>query len=68
MIFRFGDCEIDSGRYELRRAGAPVAIEPKVLDLLLHLVRERDRLVTKRELLDAVWPGCTSPRAPSPER
>jgi len=57
LIFRFGDCEIDSGRYELRRAGAPVAIEPKVLDLLLHLVRERDRLVTKQELLDAVWPG-----------
>jgi len=57
VIFRFGDCEIDSGRYELRRAGAPVAIEPKVLDLLLHLVHERDRLVPKQELLDAVWPG-----------
>jgi len=57
VIFRFGDFEIDSGRYELRQAGAPVPIEPKVLDLLLHLVRERDRLVTKQELLDAVWPG-----------
>jgi TolB-like protein/DNA-binding winged helix-turn-helix (wHTH) protein/Tfp pilus assembly protein PilF len=57
VIFRFRDCEIDSGRYELRRAGAAVAVEPKVLDLLLHLVRERDRLVTKQDLLDAVWPG-----------
>jgi len=57
VIFRFGDCEIDSGRYELRRAGTPVPIEPKVLDLLLHLVRERHHLVTKQELLDAVWPG-----------
>lgn len=57
MIFRLGDCEIDSGRYEVRRAGAPVPVEPKVLDLLLYLVRERDRLVTKQELLEAVWPG-----------
>jgi len=56
VIFRFGDCEIDSARCELRRAGAPVRIEPKVLDLLVHLVSERARLVSKQELLDAVWP------------
>lgn len=57
MIFRFGRYEIDSGRYELRRAGKAVSIEPKVLDLVLYLVRARDRLVTKQELLDALWPG-----------
>lgn len=57
MIFRFGAYEIDSGRYELRRGGQAVPIEHKALDLLLHLVRERDRLVTKDELLGAVWPG-----------
>jgi len=57
MIFRFGDCELDSGRYELRRSGTPVAIEPKALDILLYLAGERQRLVPKQELLAAVWPG-----------
>jgi TolB-like protein/DNA-binding winged helix-turn-helix (wHTH) protein len=56
VIFRFDDVEIDSARYELRRAGAPVPLEPKVLDLLLHLVQQRERLVTKEELLRQVWP------------
>src|SRR5688572_17540107 len=56
VIFRFDDAEIDSARYELRRAGAPVPLEPKVLDLLLHLVQQRERLVTKEELLRQVWP------------
>jgi TolB-like protein/DNA-binding winged helix-turn-helix (wHTH) protein/Tfp pilus assembly protein PilF len=56
VIFRFDDAELDSARYELRRAGAPVPLEPKVLDLLLHLVQQRDRLVTKEELLREVWP------------
>jgi TolB-like protein/DNA-binding winged helix-turn-helix (wHTH) protein/Tfp pilus assembly protein PilF len=57
MIFRFEACEIDAARYELRRAGAPIPLEPKVLDVILHLVRGRDRLVTKDELLREVWQG-----------
>jgi TolB-like protein/DNA-binding winged helix-turn-helix (wHTH) protein len=57
LIFRFGEFEIDSGRYEVRRAGEPVPVEPKVLDLLLHLVGARERLVTKDELLAEVWRG-----------
>jgi TolB-like protein/DNA-binding winged helix-turn-helix (wHTH) protein/Tfp pilus assembly protein PilF len=57
LIFRFDGVEIDADRYELRRAGSPVPVEPKVLDLLLHLVRERERLVTKDELLAEVWRG-----------
>ena len=57
MIFRFGDYEIDSGRYELRCQGEGVALEPKSLDVLLHLVQARDRLVSKQELLDTVWAG-----------
>jgi len=59
VIFRFGDHELDSGRYELRRGGESVPLEPKVLDLLIHLARERHRLVTKEELLAEVWPGVT---------
>ncbi len=57
MIFRFGAFELDSARYELRRDGEPVPLEPKVLDVLLCLAGRSDRLVTKQELLDEVWPG-----------
>jgi TolB-like protein/DNA-binding winged helix-turn-helix (wHTH) protein/Tfp pilus assembly protein PilF len=57
LIFRVGEYEIDSARYELRRQGAHVAVEPKVLDVLLQLVRQRQRLVTKDELLREIWPG-----------
>ena len=53
--FVFDDCELDLERYELRRRGEPVHVEPQVFDVLVHLVRNRARLVTKNELLDAVW-------------
>ena len=59
MIYAFAGCELDADRRELRRDGKPVEVEPKVLDLLLHMVRHRDRAVAKRELLDAVWPEAT---------
>jgi TolB-like protein/cytochrome c-type biogenesis protein CcmH/NrfG len=57
MILRFGDCEIDIARRELRRATAPVHVEPQVFDLLVHLVQHRDRVVSKDELIAAVWHG-----------
>jgi DNA-binding winged helix-turn-helix (wHTH) protein len=41
----------------LRRAGAIVHVEPQVFDLLVHLVRNRDRIVSKDELFDAIWQG-----------
>ncbi len=50
MIYRFGDCELDSDLHELRRSGQVTAIEPKMFDLLLCLVESRDRLVGKDEL------------------
>jgi DNA-binding winged helix-turn-helix (wHTH) protein/hemoglobin-like flavoprotein len=55
MKFSFDDCELDDETFELRRAGALVTVQPKVLDVLLHLVRHRDRVVTRQELLDQVW-------------
>jgi DNA-binding winged helix-turn-helix (wHTH) protein len=55
--FRFADFEIDIARHELRRAGDMVHVEPQVFDLLVHLVRHRDRIVSKDELFDAVWQG-----------
>ena len=57
MNFRFADFEIDLARQELRRAGAIVHVEPQVFDLLVHLIRNRDRIVSKDELFEAVWQG-----------
>ncbi|MFP3989586.1 alpha/beta fold hydrolase [Streptomyces sp. E11-3] len=53
--YRFGDYELDTARHQLRRAGEPVHVEPRALDLLRHLVEHRDRVVPKNELLDEVW-------------
>ena len=55
--YRFASCTLDAGTRELRVAGAPVAVQPKVFDLLLYLVEHRDRVVSKDELQDAIWAG-----------
>jgi len=57
LDYRFDEYEIDLGRHELRRGGQAVRIEPKVFDLLLFLVRHRDRIVSKDELIEAIWQG-----------
>ena len=57
MVLAFADCEVDGELYQLRRAGRPVKIEPKVFDVLVFLVEHRERVVSKIELLDALWPG-----------
>ncbi|WP_432044216.1 alpha/beta fold hydrolase [Streptomyces cadmiisoli] len=51
----FGEYELDMARHQLCRAGEPVHVEPRALDLLRHLVEHRDRVVPKGELLDEVW-------------
>ena len=43
--------------FELRRGGQPCAVEPQVFELLLYLVRNADRLVTKSDLIENVWGG-----------
>jgi pimeloyl-ACP methyl ester carboxylesterase/DNA-binding winged helix-turn-helix (wHTH) protein len=54
---RFGGYVIDSDRRELRRDSELIAAEPQVFDLLVYLVTNRDRVVSKEELLQAVWGG-----------
>ncbi|MFI9812575.1 alpha/beta fold hydrolase [Saccharothrix variisporea] len=54
-VYRFGDCLVDPRRFELRRGGDRVHLEPQVFTLLVHLIEHRDRVVAKTELLDAVW-------------
>lgn len=56
-MYRFADCQLDPRRFELRRAGTPVHLEPQVFALLAHLIEHRDRVVAKTELLDTVWGG-----------
>ena len=57
MNLRFADFEIDLARQEMRRTGAIVHVEPQVFDLLVHLIRNRDRIVSKDELFEAIWQG-----------
>ena len=57
MILSFGDCEIDVERRELRRAGTPVHVEPQVFDLLVYLTQNRERVVSKDDLIASVWDG-----------
>ncbi len=61
MQFVFDDHVLDVDRRELRRAGEPIAIEPQVFDLLVHLVRNRDRVVSKDDLIAAIWHGASCP-------
>jgi DNA-binding winged helix-turn-helix (wHTH) protein/pimeloyl-ACP methyl ester carboxylesterase len=54
-VFTFADCELDPDRYELRRGGDVVHVEPQVFAVLVLLVRHHDRVVRQAEMLDSVW-------------
>lgn len=56
--YSFGQFRIDVTTYELRRDGDLIAISPKAFDALLMLVRNKDRAVSKDELMDSVWPDA----------
>jgi adenylate cyclase len=57
LRYLFEDCELDTDRRELQRSGSLLSLEPQVFDLLTYLVRHRDRVVSKDDLLQAVWNG-----------
>lgn len=57
MHYTFADCEFDTERLELRRGGELVDATPQVLSILQHFLVSRTRLVTKDELVEAVWDG-----------
>ena len=57
MTFLFGDMVLDSERRELRSGSALIPIEPQVFDILDFLIRNRDRVVSKDDLLTAIWGG-----------
>ena len=55
MIYRFGDTSVDTLRAEVRRAGERTPLRRKPFDVLVYLLQRPRRVVTKAELLDAVW-------------
>ncbi len=57
-MFRFGPFELDEKRFELRRGSQVVPVQRKVMEAVLYLVRERDRLITKEEMKANVWAGA----------
>jgi TolB-like protein len=57
MVLAFGDHQLDIKRRELRRGTELIDLEPKVFDLLAFLVQNRDRVVSKDDLLQGVWGG-----------
>ncbi|MDA2926428.1 response regulator transcription factor [Acidobacteria bacterium AH-259-G07] len=58
-VYRFGDCEIDFHRFEVRRAGKPVKLTSLEFKLLTALVRNRGRVLNRDQLLDLVWGSDT---------
>ena len=56
-MFSFGNNLLDVGRRELRRGAELIPVQPQVFDILVYLLRNRDRVVSKDELIEAVWGG-----------
>jgi TolB-like protein/Flp pilus assembly protein TadD len=57
MLYRFEDFALDTERRELRRRAEPIAVEPRVFDLIVYLVQNRGRVVSRDDLLGSVWGG-----------
>jgi DNA-binding winged helix-turn-helix (wHTH) protein len=57
VLILFDDCTIDTERREIRRGTQLVSAGPQVFDLVVHLIRNRHRVVSKNDLFDAVWNG-----------
>jgi DNA-binding winged helix-turn-helix (wHTH) protein/TolB-like protein/Tfp pilus assembly protein PilF len=55
--YRIGDYVVDTARYRVSHGDVTVAVEPKVFDLLVHLIHHRDRVLTREQLFEAVWDG-----------
>ena len=59
MQFTFDNQTLDTERRELLRDGTAISVQPQVFDLLVYLVQNRDRVVSKEDLIGLVWAGRT---------
>ena len=59
MQYEFGAYTLDGARFELRRGGAVIPVQRRVLDTILCLIEHRGRVVTKDELVSGPWQGAT---------
>jgi DNA-binding winged helix-turn-helix (wHTH) protein len=57
LLYVFDDYRLDTDRCELRHGSSSVAIEPQAFDLLRYLIRHRERVVSRDELIESVWAG-----------
>lgn len=57
MLYRFGAFELDTAKFELRSDGTIRPVEPQVFGLLALLVENRERMVSKDEIVEKVWDG-----------
>jgi TolB-like protein len=57
LIYQFEDFSLDVGRQELRHGAVRIDVEPQVLDLLQYIIRNRERVVSKDDLIEHVWHG-----------
>src|SRR5512145_2387249 len=57
MNYQVGPFTIEPARYRIRAGDGTLPVEPKVFDLLVHLIRHRDRVLTREQLFQSVWDG-----------
>jgi len=57
MIYQFDQFTLDTDQYQLKQGDEALTLEPLVFDLLAYLVKHRDRVVTREELLENLWKG-----------
>ena len=57
MLYLFNNFVLDTDRRELHAGCRAVDVEPQVFDLLEHLIRHRERVVSRDELIESIWGG-----------
>ena len=57
MIYEFAGCELDTSKVVLRREGIVVSLQPQVFDLILLIVENHDRMVSRDEIVEKIWNG-----------
>ncbi|MEJ2345710.1 MAG: alpha/beta fold hydrolase [Gammaproteobacteria bacterium] len=57
MVYWFDDFQVDTVAFEIRQRGRRLAVEPQVLDVLIALLENRNKVVTRQDLLDRIWKG-----------